>query len=139
MRQRHKPGGYLSLILSGASAERDSDIVTFHCDVVLENSTGSEIQVVSHFGAQLDGIDLVVTDDEGRILAQQPFTYHQSPIYREATRVAIEEGQNLLDPFLPRPRGKRRRQHRASSAGRAAVGEQLSARLLQRYQGSGSA
>jgi hypothetical protein len=94
-------GGYLSLILSHTSAERDNGLVTFRCSVELENATGKEIKVISNFGAELDGIDLVVTNEKGQILVQQTYTYHQSPIYAGGKTVVIKKGKSSLSILFP--------------------------------------
>jgi hypothetical protein len=96
-----EPKGYLSLILSGVSAERHHEYVIFNCEVVLQNTTANEIQVISNFGSQVDGIEIVVTNDDGQILVQQPLTYHQDPVYREGKAVAIKKGKSSVTLSIP--------------------------------------
>jgi hypothetical protein len=93
--------GYLSLILVAVSAERNQDIVNFKCEIILDNATSKEIQVISNFREQLDGIDIVVTNNEGEILAQQPFTYHLSPFSPTGEMVTIKKGKTPLTLRFP--------------------------------------
>jgi hypothetical protein len=70
----------VSLLLSKASAERSKRYVLFRCDAVIDNATGKDLTVRSNFNSVFDGLELVVTTPDGEVLAQQGYTYHQSPV-----------------------------------------------------------
>ncbi len=77
----------VSLILLKATAEKQGeDDVWFRCQVVLDNESGDPLTVNSNFGSAFDGLEIVVTDIAGKVLLQQPYTYHQSPYSPDAGR-----------------------------------------------------
>ena len=94
-------GGYLSMNLTSVSAERMKGDILFRCDVDLENATGSDIRVISNFATEFDGIDIVVTNKKGRILAQQPYVYHQSPFSPDGQAVVIKKGKSSSSLAFP--------------------------------------
>jgi hypothetical protein len=71
----------VSLTLEGVQAERwdEGRDVMFGCKVNLQNDTGAELEVRSHFSSIYDGLELVVFSESGEKLIQQPHTWHQSP------------------------------------------------------------
>ena len=73
------PEPAVSLLLQKASAERWEKEIFFRCDLALENDTGRELAVRSHFFLAFDGLELVVTALEGKVLSQPGYTFHQSP------------------------------------------------------------
>jgi hypothetical protein len=72
-----KPG--VSLILVRASAARQEHDILFECEARFDNATGNELAVRSKFHSAFDGLELVVTDKDGKTLAQPPYIWHQSP------------------------------------------------------------
>src|SRR5262245_53864732 len=73
------PKPVVSLLLQKASAERWGKDIHFRCEVALNNDTGRDLAVRSHFFSAFDGLELTVTTPEGKVLAQQGYTFHQSP------------------------------------------------------------
>jgi hypothetical protein len=69
----------VSLLLHKASAERWEQDVLFRCEVALDNATGRDLAVRSSFLSVFDGLEIVVTTPEGKVLVQRTFTFHQSP------------------------------------------------------------
>src|SRR6266849_3901454 len=82
----------VSLILSKASAERDEHDTTFRCAAVLDNATGKDLSVRSSFSSAFDGLELVVTTKEGKTLAQQLYTFHQSPFAPPSRDFTLKQG-----------------------------------------------
>src|SRR4051812_43732940 len=70
----------VSLNLSKPLADRAANRTWFRCEAILDNSTGRDLTVRSHYNSAFDGLELVVTTKDGKILAQQRYTDHQSPI-----------------------------------------------------------
>ena len=70
---------FVSLLLPKASAERGEHEVLFRCDAILDNATRKDLAVHSAFFSAFDGLTLVVTGLDGKVLAEQGYTYHQSP------------------------------------------------------------
>jgi hypothetical protein len=87
-----EPKPAVSLILAKASAERRSQDVLFQCDISLENATGRELSVRSNFNSAFDGVELVVTDLNGKTLAQQPYPFHQSPFSPPGRDFPLKQG-----------------------------------------------
>lgn len=91
-----EPKPAVSLILTKASAERSGpDTVPSHtlfrCEVRLDNHTGDDLVVRSKFNSAFDGLELVVTNVQGRTLAQQPYIMHQSP-FTESREFKLKKG-----------------------------------------------
>jgi hypothetical protein len=71
---------FVSLVISKASAMRsENKYVGFALEVAVDNATGKDITARSHFYSAFDGLVLVVTDKNGKTLAQQSNVMHQSP------------------------------------------------------------
>jgi hypothetical protein len=75
--QPNKP--LVSLLLSKASAEPLGRDILFSCDAVLDTATGKDLTVRSNFFSVFDGLELVVTARDGKVLAQPAYIVHQSP------------------------------------------------------------
>jgi len=88
--QEGKPA--VSLLLSKATAERREQDTLFRCDAVLDNATGNDLTVRSNFSSVFDGLELVVTTTEGKILAQQGYTWHQSPFAPPGRSFKLKQG-----------------------------------------------
>ena len=71
---------FVSVVVSKASGTRLArNNVGFELEVAVDNSTGKDITTRSHFYSAFDGMVLVVTDKNGKTLAQQSNILHQSP------------------------------------------------------------
>lgn len=81
----------VSLILSKATALRDTNAY-FGCEFVIENSTGKEVKVQSNFYSAFDWLKVIVTTKDGKVLAQQSQTLHQSP-RAEKSEFLIKNGR----------------------------------------------
>lgn len=90
----------ISLILAKVSAQRDEIDTLFTCEVVLDNATGKEVTVHTRFSSVLDGLDLVVTTKGGRILAQRPYIWHQSP-FEKTKKLVLEQGETKHSLVFP--------------------------------------
>ncbi|MBV9470260.1 MAG: hypothetical protein JO316_01060 [Abitibacteriaceae bacterium] len=73
------PSEGVKLHLATVKAERFAQDVLFDCDATLINRTGTTIQVKSNFSSAFDGLELIVFDEHGKRLVQQPYIWHQSP------------------------------------------------------------
>jgi hypothetical protein len=91
----------VSLLLSSASAERDEHDTLFRCEVLLDNATGKELTVRSNFSSAFDGLELVVTTREGKTLAQQPYTWHQSPFAPPGRDFTLKQGSTTATLVFP--------------------------------------
>src|SRR6478735_4636230 len=74
-----EPVPAVSLLLTKGTAERWEKDVHFRCEITLENALGRDLAVRSNFGSVFDGLELVVTTAEGKVVAQQGYTFHKSP------------------------------------------------------------
>jgi hypothetical protein len=97
-----EPMGAVSLILTKASATRDGKEVLFQCEARLDNATGKELTARSSFtGVLFDGLELVVTDTQGKVLHQQPYTFHQSPFALPGNSAALKKGSTKRALVFP--------------------------------------
>jgi hypothetical protein len=82
----------VSLVLSRASAQRREHDTMFRCDVRLDNATGRDLTVRTNFSSVFDGLELVVTNSEGKVFDQQGYTFHQSPFAPPGRTFTLKRG-----------------------------------------------
>jgi len=87
------PEPAVSLLLRKASAEQWEKDIHFECQVILDNATGRDLAVRSNFYSVFDGLQLVVTTPEGKVLAQQGYTFHQSPFTSRGRDFPLKRGK----------------------------------------------
>jgi len=87
-----EPKPTVSLVLSRAAAERREQDTLFRCEASLDNATGKDLSVRSNFFSVFDGLELVVTNKEGKTLAQQPYIFHQSPFAVRGRGFTLKKG-----------------------------------------------
>ena len=96
----------VSLILAKASAETSSQGYLFDCQAVLDNATGKELAVRTNFYSVFDGLEVVVTNADGKVLAQQGYIYHQSPRTSSGRSLTLAQGRTnagLVFPIVELP------------------------------------
>ena len=91
----------VSLMLSKVAARRDSKGTDFHCQVTVDNHTGKEIAVTSNFFSVFDGLELVVTNIDGKVLKQQAYTSHQSPSTLDGREFILKRGTTKKSIVFP--------------------------------------
>jgi hypothetical protein len=91
----------VSLVLTGASAQQREQDVFFTCDATLDNATGKELTVRSSFSSVFDGREVVVTTREGKVLAQQGYTFHQSPFSPPGRDFTLKRGRTSSTLVFP--------------------------------------
>lgn len=96
-------GSPVSLALEGVSAKRSGEKsdVFFECKVIIRNDTGTALSVRSHFYSIYDGLDLVVFDESGAKLIQQPYIWHQSPYSAQARPFPVARGAHRSTLVIP--------------------------------------
>ena len=96
----------ISLILAEASAEISSQGYFFACEAILDNASGKELGVRTNFYSVFDGLEVVVTNAGGKVLAQQAYIYHQSPHSSSGRRLVVAQGRTrrgLVFPIVDLP------------------------------------
>jgi hypothetical protein len=94
--------GQVRLAVESATAKRwDNGEVLLICRVVLDNQTGQELTVHSHFFSAFDGLELVVLDKNGRRLVRQGYTVHQSPYSATPQPFLLKKGRNERELGFP--------------------------------------
>lgn len=73
-----QPRGAVSLTIGHAMAQGEPDMLFVECDTALDNETGTSLFVSTDFYCAFDGLELVIRNDRGAILKQQPYIWHQS-------------------------------------------------------------
>ena len=96
----------VSFKLTGVTAEKgeDGDLLVV-CRVLLDNRTGEEIVTKTRFGSAFDGLTITVTDTEGKVLAVQGYTYHQSPFGPDLREVIVKLGRTDASLAFPMAKG----------------------------------
>jgi hypothetical protein len=89
-----RPPDTVSLTILDASTKKEPDMLFIFCEAALDNHTEKDLVVGSHFFSAFDGLSLRVTDDSGRLLAQQAFLIHQSPFTSHDRKFPIHPGRN---------------------------------------------
>lgn len=87
-----KPRVYLELSEVSITRYPDGDLL-FRYRVVLDNRTGKALTVQSRFASAFDGMGMVVYDQKGKQLANQGYTYHQSPFSPEPRGFPLNPGK----------------------------------------------
>jgi hypothetical protein len=99
--QQGGPKATVTLSLSQVAVERSEKDVLFICQAVIDNATGVQLTVKSNYHSAFDGLDLVVMDERGRKLAQQPYLHHQSLFSLEERSFPLKEGKNCRELRFP--------------------------------------
>jgi hypothetical protein len=95
------PAPGVTLRLTNAEAERGPKYILFHCYLELDNETGHELKVRSNFSSAFDGLELVITDRDGKVLAQQSQMRHKSPANLKARDFPLKTGRTKEDVVFP--------------------------------------
>ncbi|MFO0881106.1 MAG: hypothetical protein U0840_27600 [Gemmataceae bacterium] len=95
------PEPAVPLLLNKASAERLGQDILFRCEVTLDNGTGRNLAVRSNFTSAYDGLELVVTTSEGKVLVQQGYAFHQSPFAPPGRVFLLKQGKNTSELRFP--------------------------------------
>lgn len=104
------PEPAVSLLLHKGAAERREQDILFRCEVALDNASGRELAVKSNFFSVFDGLEVVVTTSEGKVLAQQGYSFHQSPFAPPGRAFPLKQGKTegvLVFPVQSLPKGVR--------------------------------
>jgi hypothetical protein len=91
----------VSLLLNKVSAERRGRDIYFTCEVTLDNEVGRELAVRSNFFSAFDGLEIVVTTPEGKVLAQQGYSFHQSPFTATGRIFPLKKGKTTGTLLFP--------------------------------------
>lgn len=91
----------VSLYLTHVSAHETQHGTRFRCKVKIVNDTGKRLSVTSNFHSVFDGLELVVTDVDGKLLRQRPYTFHQSPFTSDGREIPLARGKTEADIVFP--------------------------------------
>jgi hypothetical protein len=91
----------VSLLLDKVSAERHKQDIYFACEATLDNERGRELAVRSNFSSAFDGLEIVVTTPEGKVLAQQAYSFHQSPFTATGRIFPLKKGKTTKTLLFP--------------------------------------
>jgi hypothetical protein len=83
----------VSLLISKVTAERVDKDTNFDCDTTLDNATGRDLTVRSTYYSAFDGLEIVVTNLEGKVLAQQHYVHLQSTFKFEGRDFPVKQGK----------------------------------------------
>ncbi len=92
----------VSVRLTKVSAERHENETWFYCTVKLDNETGHNLIVHSHFSSAFDGFEIIVTSKEGKNIVQKGYTLHQSP-FGQNREFVLKKGSTTQELLFPIP------------------------------------
>ena len=96
-----EPEPAVSLLLRKGSAERWEQAILFRCEVALDNALDRDLTVRSNFSSAFDGLQIVVTTPEGKVLVQRGYTFHQSPFAPPARGFPLKKGETVAMLVFP--------------------------------------
>ena len=96
-----EPEQAVSLLLHKATGERWERDIHFQCEVALDNALGRDLGVRSAFFSVFDGLQIVVTTPTGKVLAQQGYTFHQSPFAPLGRVFPLQKGETVGTLVFP--------------------------------------
>jgi hypothetical protein len=85
--------------LEGEHAGKKIRDVLFACEVTLDNQTGEDLDVYSHFSSPFDGLSMVLLRD-GKKAYEQAYVYHQSP-FSDSRPHILKKGKTERQLRLP--------------------------------------
>ncbi len=85
----------VSLLISKVTAEHFQGDVLVTCQAVIDNATGHELVVRSNFFSAFDGLEIVVTNDEGKVLEQRGYIDFQSPFKLDGRDFPLKQGKTV--------------------------------------------
>lgn len=92
----------VTLKIDAASAQRlSSGEILFECKLTLENRTCADLKVLSGFYSELDGLELLVIDPDGKLLKRQGYIYHQSPYSPSPREFTLRKGKSQYTIVFP--------------------------------------
>jgi len=98
-REHHSNG--VSLTILDASVKREAEYLDVACTAAIENRTGSYLTVTSSFFSAFDGLSLLVTSDDGKLLATQGYAMHRSPSTVEGRPFVLTLGRTTQEMRIP--------------------------------------
>jgi hypothetical protein len=91
---------YTAKELEGELQGKDVRYVALACDAVIDNQTGEELTVLSNFYSAFDGLSVQILRG-GRVVAEKPYIFHQSPSGFDPQPFVLKKGKNEKDMRIP--------------------------------------
>jgi hypothetical protein len=91
----------VTLRLAKVEAEPLDKEILFQCHLGLDNETGRELKVRSNFSSAFDATEIVVTDRDGKVIAQQDQRLHLSPVTAAGRDFPLKKGTTKHDLVFP--------------------------------------
>jgi hypothetical protein len=87
---------FVSLVLERVSITNDIEnhVTMVRCIFNVHNETGEVLSVKTFFQSPFDDIELIVLDGEGKTIAQQKFSHHQTPTTFDGRELPVQKGEN---------------------------------------------
>ena len=91
---------YSAKELEGDMKGKQVRFVVLACDAVIDNQTGEDLTVESSFSSAFDGLSVQILRD-GRKVAEQHYTVHQSPASPDPRPFVLKKGKNVKEMRVP--------------------------------------
>ncbi|HEY1189871.1 MAG TPA: hypothetical protein VGE74_19635 [Gemmata sp.] len=96
-----EPAPVVSLLIAEVTATRDGKDTYIDCKATLDNATGRDLTVRSMYFSAFDGLEVVVTDTEGKVLVQQAYDEHQSVFSFKGRDFPVKKGKTTKELRFP--------------------------------------
>jgi hypothetical protein len=105
------PEPLVSLLISKVTAKPVGPDILVTCEVTIDNDTGRDLTVRSGFFSTFDGLEIVVTNREGKVLTQKAYMEHQA-VYKlfDGRDFPLNQGKTVKElkfPLDDLPKGTR--------------------------------
>ena len=90
-----EPEPLVSLLVSKVTAKQYARDVIVHCEATLDNATGSDLSVRSSFFSAFDGLEIVVTNRDGKLLTQVSYLEHQALFNFDGRDFPLKQGKTV--------------------------------------------
>jgi len=95
------PAPPVGVSIDGALALGDDHGTLFLVEAVLVNETDGTLVVRSNFFSVFDGLEIVVSDRDGKVIARQHYTHHQSPATSDGAPFDLPVGETRQELGFP--------------------------------------
>jgi len=85
----------VSLFISKVTANPLGPEIMVTCEATIDNATGGDLTVRSGFFSAFDGLEIVVTDREGKLLEQRGCTEHQGLFKLTGRDFPLKQGKTV--------------------------------------------
>jgi hypothetical protein len=95
------PQPLVHLLISKVTAETSGRATVVTCEAIIDNASGSDLNVRSSFISAFDGLEIVVTNSEGKVLEQRLRTEHLAVNRLRGKDFPLKQGKTVEELRFP--------------------------------------